>query len=97
MSSALNCLHCYEEGNGQTVVYVCLLNVYHVPFTACYLTTFSVSNIFNVDGGRKNEYEAPVEGAGRGMSNCFGEPILVPFCPPPCHMNWPRTEPVFLR
>ena len=97
MSSALKCLHCYEEVIGQTVVCVSTLNVCHVTFSVCYLTTFSVAKIFSVDDGRKNVYEAPVEGAGRGMSNCWGEQILVPFCPQPCHMNWPGTEPVFRR
>jgi hypothetical protein len=78
-------------------VYVCLLNVYHIPFSVCYLKTFSVAKIFSVDDGPKNGYEAPVDGAGRGKSNCWGEPILVPFSPQPCHMNWPGTEPVSLR
>jgi len=95
VSSARNCLRCYEEGNGQIVVYICLLNVYYVPFRVFYLTTFSVAKIFSVDDGRKNEYEAPLEGVGRGMSNCWWEPILVPFCPPPFHMNWPGTETFF--
>jgi hypothetical protein len=72
VSSAFNCLHCYEEGDGQTVVFVCFFYVLRVPFSMCYLTTFSVAKIFSVDDVRKNEYEAPVEGAGRGMSNYWG-------------------------